>query len=149
MSTLMVTLSWWRMTLVCSAPYQLKGQLWNRTRMERQPSWKRMNTFSSLTNAGWLFCCTLSGTFPLIYRTISSVRISSEVLPLQHMPTPMGATGLKHITGIIHSETDKPCGTVSDLIWPNDLFKRPLPTAVASWNTRTSFACHSWLLRPP
>ena len=24
---------------------------------------------------------------------------------------------------MVYSETDKACGTVSDLIWPNDLFK--------------------------
>ncbi len=83
----------------------------------------------------------------LTYRTISSVRISSEVLPLQQTPTPRGATGWKHITGIVHCETDKPCGTVSDLIWPNGLFK-PLPAAVASWATWTSCACHSWPPHP-
>ncbi len=81
---------------------------------------------------------------PLPAGVISSAGIRGEVLPLQRPQL----IGCNHVTGIVHSETDEPCGTVSDLIWPNDLFKRPVLAAVASWSTRTSCNGHCRQDRP-
>ncbi len=99
-----------------------------------------MNTSVPLTDAAWL----LVAYFQELFHSLTKPVGRRQILSISTPSLPLCLTGWEHIPGIIYCETYGSCCTVSDLIWPNDLFK-PLPPAVAFCTPWISCACQDWL----